>query len=214
MWIGTVNALDLLVKGIVVGVISSAPMGPVGILTVQRTLKKGRRYGFVTGLGAAVSDLFYALATGLGMSFVLDFIEKPTTMLYLKILGGIVLFLFGLHLYRSKMAPLHKASGRMGSLTHNALTGFLLTLSNPLIVFLFMALFARFDFVAPDHAWEMSFGYLGILLGALAWWFSLTRAVKTMNNHFDLETVNVLNRLLGLLVMVASTVGMIYTIFR
>ena len=93
LWIESVNALDLAVRGMAVGIVASAPMGPVGVLTVQRTFNKGRWYGFATGCGAAVSDLIYAVATGFGMSLVMDFIERPTTVFYLKILGSILLFM-------------------------------------------------------------------------------------------------------------------------
>jgi hypothetical protein len=70
-----INILDFIFKGIIIGVIASAPMGPVGILCIQRTLNKGRWFGFVTGIGAACSDIVYALFTGLGMSFVMDFVN-------------------------------------------------------------------------------------------------------------------------------------------
>mgnify|MGYP000178832119 CR=1 FL=1 len=75
-WIEQVTILDLLVKGLIVGVVVSAPLGPVGVLCIQRTLNKGRWYGFVTGLGAALSDIGYALITGYGMSFMDDFLAK------------------------------------------------------------------------------------------------------------------------------------------
>ena len=65
---------DILVKGFIIGVVVSAPLGPVGVLCIQRTLNKGRWYGFVTGLGASLSDIAYALLTGYGMSFVSDYI--------------------------------------------------------------------------------------------------------------------------------------------
>lgn len=68
--------LDILVKGFVIGIVVSAPLGPVGVLCIQRTLNKGRWYGFVTGLGASLSDIAYALLTGYGMSFVFDYINK------------------------------------------------------------------------------------------------------------------------------------------
>lgn len=67
---------DILVKGFIIGVVVSAPLGPVGVLCIQRTLNKGRWYGFVTGLGASLSDIAYALLTGYGMSFVSDYINK------------------------------------------------------------------------------------------------------------------------------------------
>ena len=67
---------DIIVKGFIIGVVVSAPLGPVGVLCIQRTLNKGRWYGFVTGLGASLSDIAYALLTGYGMSFVFDYINK------------------------------------------------------------------------------------------------------------------------------------------
>jgi len=189
-------------------------MGPVGVLTVQRTLNKGRWYGFATGIGAAVSDLIYAVMTGLGMSFVMDFIERPTTVFYLKILGSILLFGFGAYTYYTKPTTPHKSSGKRGTLWHNMFTGFAITVSNPLIVFLFLALFARVGFVVPDHPVEQAIGYVGVLAGAVSWWLCLTTALNKLGSRFDMGTVALLNRLLGLLVMVASTVGLFYTLFR
>ena len=208
------NAIDLAVRGMVVGIVASAPMGPVGVLTVQRTLNKGRWYGFATGCGAAMSDLIYALMTGLGMSFVMDFVEKPTTIFYLKIVGSILLFCFGAYTYYTKPAEPHKPSGNRGTLWHNAFTGFAITVSNPLIVFLFLALFARVGFVVPEHPIEQGIGYVGVLTGALVWWLILTTALNRLGSHFDMSTISLLNRLLGLLVMVASFVWLFYTLFR
>ena len=78
-----------------IGVIASAPMGPVGILCVQRTLNKGRRFGFATGLGAAASDIIYAAFAGYGMSFVMDFITNDQNRFYLQMAGSIMLLCFG-----------------------------------------------------------------------------------------------------------------------
>jgi threonine/homoserine/homoserine lactone efflux protein len=189
-------------------------MGPVGVLTVQRTFNKGRWYGFATGCGAALSDLIYAVITGLGMSFVMDFIERPTTILYIKVLGSILLFFFGAYTYYTKPAEPHKPSGNRGTLWHNAFTGFAITVSNPLIVFLFLALFARVGFVVPDHPIEQAIGYVGVLSGAIVWWLCLTTALNRLGSRFDMSTISLLNRLLGLLVMVASVVGLFYTLFR
>ena len=83
-----INILDFIVKGMLIGMIASAPMGPVGILCVQRTLNKGRWYGFATGLGASVSDIIYAGIAGFGMSFVMDFITNDQNRFYLQIVGS------------------------------------------------------------------------------------------------------------------------------
>ena len=102
MWFENVTLLDLTVKGLIVGMVASAPMGPVGVLCIQRTLNKGRWYGLVTGLGAAVSDILYAIITGVGMSFVIEFIENPRTMYVLQLVGSVLLFVFGYYTYRTK----------------------------------------------------------------------------------------------------------------
>lgn len=200
----SVDVIDLILKGLTIGIIASAPMGPIGILVVQRTLKKGRWYGFATGVGAALSDIVYAIVTGLGMSLVFDFIEKPSTMLYLRLIGSIMLFFFGLWMINTKPPAPHSSSGKLGSFTHNGITGFLLTLSNPLIIFLFVALYARLNFVVPNHVWEQTLGYAAIFCGALLWWACLTGALKSMKARLQIETLNFFNRLLGALVMCVS----------
>ena len=81
-----------------IGVILSAPMGPVGILCVQRTLNKGRESGFFTGIGAAASDLIYCLLTGLGMSIVTDFIEANQSAL--QIIGSLLLLAYSIYLVK------------------------------------------------------------------------------------------------------------------
>ena len=96
-----INILDFIFKGIIIGIIASAPMGPVGILCIQRTLNKGRWYGFVTGIGAACSDIVYALFTGLGMSFVMDFVNNAQNKFYLQIFGGLLLLAFGIYCFKS-----------------------------------------------------------------------------------------------------------------
>jgi len=127
--------LDILVKGFVIGIVVSAPLGPVGVLCIQRTLNKGRWYGFVTGLGASLSDIAYALLTGYGMSFVFDYINK--NIFYLQLLGSIMLLAFGIYTFRSNpVQSIRPVSANKGSYFHNFITAFAVTLSNPLIIFL------------------------------------------------------------------------------
>ena len=79
--------LEIIVKGVVIGIVASAPMGPVGVLCIQRTLNKGRAYGLVTGVGAALSDILYALITGYGLSLLYDVISNPTTIYWMQLVG-------------------------------------------------------------------------------------------------------------------------------
>ena len=115
--------LDILVKGFVIGIVVSAPLGPVGVLCIQRTLNKGRWYGFVTGLGASLSDIAYALLTGYGMSFVFDYINK--NIFYLQLLGSIMLLVFGIYTFRSNpVQSIRPVSANKGSYFHNFITAF------------------------------------------------------------------------------------------
>lgn len=210
-----IDLLELILKGIIIGIIASAPMGPVGILCIQRTLKKGRWYGFVTGIGAAFSDIIYALITGLGMSFVMDLITNPTNKFWLQISGSVVLMLFGVYCWKSNPAShVHQSSQNKGSYSHNGFTAFLLTFSNPLILLLFMASFAQFNFVLPNHPLEMSIGYLGILGGALMWWFGLTWLVDKIREKFDIDGISILNKIIGAVVVIFSLIVLVGTVFN
>ena len=211
MWFENVTLLDLTVKGLIVGMVASAPMGPVGVLCIQRTLNKGRWYGLVTGLGAAVSDILYAIITGVGMSFVIEFIENPRTMYVLQLVGSVLLFVFGYYTYRTK-PQLRPSSKNKGTLTHNGVTAFLVTFSNPLIIFLFLALFARFTFVVPEHVGQQILGYTSIFLGAMLWWYGLTYIVDKLRLTFELERIGLINRIIGVCVMVASVLGLLSTL--
>lgn len=130
------DILDFVFKGILIGIMASAPMGPVGVLCIQRTLNKGRWYGFVTGIGACVSDIIYALFTGLGMSFMMDIVGNERNRFLLQISGSVVLLLFGIYCYRSNPTKnIHQSNkAQKGTLVHNGITAFLVTLSNPLII--------------------------------------------------------------------------------
>ena len=118
-----INILDFIFKGMMIGVIASAPMGPVGILCVQRTLNKGRWYGMATGLGAAASDIIYAAFAGFGMSFVMDFITNTQNRFYLQLVGSVMLLCFGLYTYRSDPTKkMHQSGQQKGTIWYNAWT--------------------------------------------------------------------------------------------
>lgn len=208
-WIEQVTILDLLVKGFVVGVVVSAPLGPVGVLCIQRTLNKGRWYGFVTGLGAALSDIGYALLTGYGMSFMDEFLTR--NQLLLQVVGSVMLFVFGVYTFRSNpVQSIRPVSTTPGTYLHNFVTAFFVTLSNPLIIFLFIGLFARVSFVMPGSPLGFQLvGYWAILAGAVTWWLLLTYFVNKVRTQFNLRGIWVLNRVIGVIVMVMSVGGLV-----
>jgi len=200
-------------KGMLIGMVASAPMGPVGILCVQRTLNKGRRYGFVTGIGAAVSDIIYAGITGFGMAFVMDFVNNDQNKFYLQIIGSVLLLAFGVYTYRSDPTRNMRQSGmQRGTIWYNMWTAFLVTFSNPLIIFLFMALFAQFAFVIPDHPFEMVIGFASIVGGALLWWYGLSWLVDKVRTIFDAQGIRIINRIIGAVVIIFSIVSLFGTV--
>ncbi|WP_177601920.1 LysE family transporter [uncultured Phocaeicola sp.] len=212
-WIEQVTILDLLIKGFIIGVIVSAPLGPVGVLCIQRTLNKGRWFGFVTGLGAALSDICYALITDYGMSFMDELIVKH--QMFLQVVGSIMLLAFGIYTFRSNpVKALRPVSARKGTYLHNFITAFFVTLSNPLIIFLFIGLFARFSFVMPGSPIGFQLvGFLAIILGALTWWFGITYFVNKVRSRFNVRGIWMLNRIIGVVVMLASVIGIVMTLF-
>ena len=209
------NLLDIVFKGLLIGIIASAPMGPVGVLCVQRTLNKGRWYGFVTGCGAALSDIIYAGITGLGMGMVVELVSNDTNRFYLQIAGSLMLLAFGIFTYRTDPTKKLRTPGKnKGTLTHNGITAFLVTLSNPLIVFLFMALYAQFSFgLQPDKPLEMVVGFTSIVGGALLWWWGLTWLVDVIRLKFDNNGIRIINRIIGTLVILGSLIVLLTTLF-
>lgn len=206
-----VALLETVVKGIVIGIVASAPMGPVGVLCIQRTLNKGRAYGLVTGFGAALSDLLYALLTGYGLNLLYDVISNPSTVYWMQLLGTIIMFLFGIHTYRSNpVQNTRNVSHNKSSLLRNGITGFFITLSNPMIILLFLALFTPFKFVIPEMSLILQcIGYLSIFSGAVLWWLFITFVVNKLKTRFDVRGIWIINRVIGGVVMVVSFVGAI-----
>lgn len=206
------SIVDLMFKGMLIGMIASAPMGPVGVLCVQRTLNKGRWFGFVTGIGAAISDIIYAGITGFGMSFVMDFVNDDQNKFYLQIVGSVVLLVFGIYTWRSNPTKnMHQSGKQRGTLWYNTWTAFLVTFSNPLIIFLFMGLFAQFAFVIPDHPFEMVVGFASIVGGALLWWFGLSWLVDKVRVIFDENGIKIINQIIGAVVIIFSLIFLLGT---
>lgn len=199
--------LGLIIKGIIIGILVSAPMGPIGMLCIRRTLYKGRWHGFVTGLGAALSDVIYAALTCLGMGVVVNFIEANQAPL--QLVGSIVLGFFGFYIYQSNPTrTLQKKQEKKLSFTQDFITAFLLTFSNVLIVFLYIGLFARFGFVLPDHSiWMSLFGIVFIGVGAILWWLGITYLVAKLRRWFNVRGIWLLNRIVGVVIISLAVIG-------
>ena len=183
--------LYTIIRGLAIGILVSAPMGPIGVLCIQRTLNKGRWSGFVTGLGASISD----------------FIE--TNEYLIQILGSLVLAGFGAYLYRQNPAKnIKKQSANKNTFTQDFVTAFFLTLSNPLILFLFIGLFARLNFFVPESTlYHYILGYISIIIGAVSWWFTITFFINKVRTRFNLRSLWLINRCIGGVIIIMSLVG-------
>ena len=134
-------------------------------------------------------------------------------MFYLQLAGSVMLLFFGIYTFRSNpVSAMRPPSLKKGTLIHNMVTGFLVTFSNPLIIFLFVALFARFAFVVPDYLVQQSLGYVSIFVGALVWWFLLGYGIAKLKSRFEVKGVWMLNKVIGVIVMVASVLGLVVTL--
>lgn len=207
-----ITLFTVILKGLFIGVICSAPCGPVGVLCIKRVLNKGFIYGIITGLGATLSDIIYALISGLGMSFVTDLVRNENNKLIMQLLGSAMLLVFGIYMIFNRH-PRHditvsKERGRL----KNFLTAFLLTFSNPLILLLFLMLFARFNFITPDQPVNIAVGFLAIVVGAMLWWLFLSFVINKIRNTFNDKYIRALNVTIGVVVISAAIAGFVFTI--
>lgn len=184
-------------------------MGPIGILCIQRTLNKGRISGLFTGVGAAASDLFYCLLVGLGISLVTDFIADHVNVL--QIIGSAILIVYAVYMiFHNPVSQIKENIDQRDDNLRDAVTGFLFTLSNPLIMFLIVPLFARFSFPLPEYKfYHIIIGYLAIVAGALAWWAVITFFVDKVRTHFNIRSMWLINRIIGSIILVLSLYGLV-----
>lgn len=199
--------LYILPRGLAIGILISAPMGPIGMLIIQRTLSKGRWPAFFTGIGAALSDLIYCLLTGFCLSFVTGFIDSH--QLLIQIIGSIVLIAFGYYLFQNNPTRALKAAdtqttnywGDFGS-------GFLLTFANPLILFFIIGLFARFNFILPEFQLPHHItAYATIFSGALLWWYVTTLFVSRLGRRINVRSLKIINRVIASILIVMALLG-------
>jgi len=205
--LGTI--ISILIGCVSIGIILSAPMGPIGILCIQRTLNKGRNSGFFTGVGAAASDLFYCLLVGLGISLVTDFIADHVNIL--QIVGSIILIVYAVYMIiHNPVSQITENIDQRDDYWRDMITGFLFTLSNPLIMFLIIPLFARFGFPLPEYKfYHIILGYIFIVVGALIWWSLITFFVDKVRTHFNIRSMWLINRIIGSIILILSLYGLV-----
>ncbi|MCM1030972.1 MAG: LysE family transporter [Oscillibacter sp.] len=190
-------------RGMLIGLMVSVPLGPMGVLIIQKTLHKGALSGFIAGMGAACADLFYASVAAFGLGYVINTVQ--THELILQIIGGIFLLIVGLKIYFANPLKQIKARRRVTKkgLVGDFLSLFFLTASNPVTVIVFMAVFAGTSVFgdAPTFFTEIMV-LIGVLLGGSAWWYALSTIVNIFRKKFRLRLLIKINRVSGIIITV------------
>lgn len=206
--------LKELIDGIMIGFAVSIPLGPIGVLCIQKTLNKGRWHGFASGLGAAVSDTIYAIIAGFSLSIVIDFIEERKMLL--QIIGSLVLMGFGFTIFFSNpVTQLRKQrSGKVNYFQDFAAT-FALTISNPLVIFVFIGVFAGLN-VMDDIAsiYDTIAIVTGVFLGASTWWFTLTGIANMLRDKFNLRRLWWVNKIAGAIIIILAAASSFYVVWQ
>lgn len=206
--------VEFIIKGIIIGFLASVPLGPVGVLCIQRTINKGRLSGVFSGMGAATVDSLYALVAAFGLTFIINFIEAQR--FYIEIIGAIVLIFIGAKIfYANPITQIRRHRRKKNNLVEDYFSVFLLTLSNPLALFLFVAAFAGLGIVSPDSVSSKSlFIILGVFIGAMTWWLILTFFINLFRKKFRLKQLWWINKIAGLAILIFGAVAMLYVFFK
>lgn len=191
--------LALLLRGLVVGFSIAAPVGPIGVLCIRRTLAEGRAAGLVSGLGAASADAVYGTVAGLGLTFIADFLASQQG--WLRLIGGAFLCYLGIKTLLAK--PAEQAAPAQGKgLAGAYVSTFLLTLTNPMTVLSFAAIFAGLGLASSTRSYgTAAVVVLGVFLGSALWWLILSGVVGAFRARVDAKTLRWVNRISGVITM-------------
>ncbi|MEX2438063.1 MAG: LysE family transporter [Candidatus Babeliales bacterium] len=173
-----------LVKGIALGFGISMPVGPMGILCIQRTLRQGLTAGLLTGFGASTADMLYAILAAFGLHFVADFLTQYGHAL--RIVGGTLLILFGMRILYTADAQKREKNKEGKSLYGLYSSAFLLTFTNPITLFMFTALFAGIG-VNDMHVTRFEAAQLigGVFMGSFSWYVILSLGVSFFHGRIE-----------------------------
>ncbi len=191
---------SILLKGVVLGFSIAAPVGPIGVLCIRRTLADGRAHGLVSGLGAATADAIYGTIAAFGLSFISEVLIGQQN--WIRLIGGAFLCYLGLRTLLSRPAEqAAQASGRglVGAYTSTLF----LTITNPATILSFAAIFAGLGIasgVGGDYG-TAALLVLGVFMGSALWWFLLSGGVSLFRNRFSLRAMGWVNRGSGLIII-------------
>ena len=193
--------MDLMffVKGFVIGISIAAPVGPIGLLCIQRTLNNGRLNGFVSGLGAATADAFYGFIAGFGLTAISTFLVSQ--QFWFRLIGGAFILYLGVRIFVSKPAEQAAGDTRFGLLGSYGTT-FFLTLTNPLTILAFAAVFSGLGIVSESSDYGSAGALiLGVFLGSAAWWIILSGIAGIFSHRFKPDAMRWVNRVSGAIIL-------------
>lgn len=191
--------IHYLIKGLIIGLSISVPVGPIGILCIRRTLSRGRMVGFLSGLGAATADGLYGAIAGFGLTFLVDFLIGK--QIWLRLIGGALLCILGAKTFLSK--PAEQGTPVDGNNRwHAYLSTFFLTLTNPLTILFFVAVFAGLG-VGSEGGHYLLAGILvsGVFVGSAMWWLILCGFTGLLQKLLNPKRLQWLNRISGLIIL-------------
>lgn len=189
--------MELFLQGLILGFSIAAPVGPIGVLCIRRTLADGRLSGLASGLGAATADAIYGSIAAFGLTVVSGFLRDQK--LWLGLLGGAFLCYLGVRTFFSQpaqQATLAQGKGLVGAYGST----FLLTLTNPMTILSFVMMFAAIVRGSTDYA-SAAAVVLGVFTGSATWWLLLSGGVSLVRGRFDLNAMRWVNRISGIIIV-------------
>lgn len=201
--------LHIFIKGIIIGLITGMPLGPIGALCLKTTLTNGALFGFVAGLGSCVADSIYASIAALGLTFISRFFARYQHDL--RIFGGIILLAFGINIILSKKESKQEISDSK-TLVKSFLSTFALAIANPATIFSFLFVFASYGAKNIGHGvFARIILIIGVFCGSFFWWVILVLSAKGFSNKLSTEKVSLINKVLGSVIVCSGIVFIIST---
>lgn len=192
----------LLLKGIIVGIAVSAPLGPMAMMVVQRNLNQGRQQGFYSGLGVAAADTTFAIIAGFGLTVIIGFIREQ--QIIIQLIGAALLIFLGIRLFTRNPAIERRRQMRKrnGGFWGAFVSMYLLTLSNPVGVFILGGIFAAFGLINEQSTFTSLLGLIiGVAAGATSWWAFLAFLLSRFGPRIRLRTLLWINKIAGLIII-------------
>ncbi len=190
-----------IIFGAVIGIASAVPVGPVGLVCIQRTILKNRRAGLITGFGAALADGVFAVIGAFGITIIIEFIKS--NHMFFRIAGALILVGLGIASYRSKAKPHEAREDTAITRIEHFLSGFILTITNPLTAIFFLLSFAAFGTrIRIDSYVIASTLVLGVIIGACAWWFFLTYIADIFGHKLHEQALSKVSKWFGIVILV------------